>query len=72
MASVTTPDNMDVAADGFILRGNEGSRTTFGQSPLKFFGNLATIRKDGQDIGRTHIGQIVDSRLLSPSDFEVL
>lgn len=71
VASVKTPDDLVVAADGFILQGNEQSRKIFRQSPLKFLNVLTSqIRKDSQDIEKTHIGQIVGGRLLCPSDFE--
>lgn len=70
VASAKTPGGLVVASDGFIVRGNEGSKTHFRQSPLKFFKVLMSqIRKDCQEIEKTHIGQIVDGRLLCPSDF---
>ncbi|RMJ25082.1 hypothetical protein PHISP_04065 [Aspergillus sp. HF37] len=72
VASGTTRDGQVVAADGFIVQGNEGTTTTFRQSPLKFLKVLMSqIRKDCQEVDKTHIGRIVDGRLLSPSDFEL-
>jgi hypothetical protein len=71
VASAATPDNFTVAADGFILRGNVTSKSTFSQSPLKFLQVLLSqIRKDGQDISKTHIGKLLDGRLLELRDFD--
>ncbi|KAF7592481.1 hypothetical protein BBP40_000216 [Aspergillus hancockii] len=71
VASAATPDNFSVAADGFILRGNVTSKSTFSQSPLKFLQVLLSqIRKDGQDISKTHIGKLLDGRLLELRDFD--
>ncbi|KAH2588135.1 hypothetical protein KXW93_007326 [Aspergillus fumigatus] len=71
VASAATPDNFTVAADGFILRGNVTSKSTFSQSPLKFLQVLLSqIRKDGQDISKTHIGRLLDGRLLELRDFD--
>ncbi|KAH1338971.1 hypothetical protein KXX67_009426 [Aspergillus fumigatus] len=71
VASAATPDNLSVAADGFILRGNVTGKSTFSQSPLKFLQVLLSqIRKDGQDISKTHIGKLLDGRLLEARDFD--
>lgn len=70
VSSVKTADGMVVAADGFIIHGGQDSKTTFTQSPLKFLSVLLSqIRKDCQKIDKTHMGQILDGRLLSPADF---
>jgi hypothetical protein len=70
VASFKTPPGLVVAADGFIQGGSQGLRGYFSQSPLKFLKFLMSqIRKDCQDIGRTHVGYILDGRLLFPSDF---
>ncbi|KAL4895588.1 hypothetical protein BDV59DRAFT_211254 [Aspergillus ambiguus] len=69
VASVTAPDNMVVAADGWIVSGGQQTRT-FKQSPLKFLRVLMSqIRKDGQEIDKTHLGKIIDGKLLSKVDF---
>ncbi|KAH1807100.1 hypothetical protein KXX35_009049, partial [Aspergillus fumigatus] len=71
VASAATPDNFTVAADGFILQGNVTSKSTFSQRPLKFLQVLLSqIRKDGQDISKTHIGRLLDGRLLELRDFD--
>ncbi|KAL3474851.1 hypothetical protein BJX99DRAFT_271463 [Aspergillus californicus] len=72
VASTTTPAGMTVAADGFIMASNQQSKTTsFTQSPLKFLQLLMSqIRKDGQAIDKTHLGKLVDGKLLCMNDFE--
>ncbi|KAI9370544.1 hypothetical protein BJX61DRAFT_544525 [Aspergillus egyptiacus] len=66
VASVPTPEGVTVAADGFIV-GN----TNFTKSPLKFLRLLMSqIRKDGQEIDKTHLGRLLDGKLLSMTDFE--
>ncbi|KAH8424368.1 uncharacterized protein LDX57_002119 [Aspergillus melleus] len=66
-----TSEGLVVVADGFILQGGNKSKTPFQQSPLKFLRIfLSEIRKDCRDIHKTHLGRIVNGRLLHPSDFE--
>lgn len=70
IASTQTAQGMIVASDGFIKQGNSEHKSTFRRSPLKYFGILMSqIRKNCQEIGRTHMGQVVNGRLLSPRDF---
>jgi hypothetical protein len=67
VASVATYGDLCVDAHGFI-RDNEGA--AFRQSPIKFLKVLMSqIRKDAQDIDKTHVGRILNGLLLSPSDF---
>jgi hypothetical protein len=69
VASVKTPEGLVVAADGFIQQGSAGA-SSFHQSPLKFLAVLMSqIRKDCQEIGRSHVGRILNGQLLSVSDF---
>lgn len=71
VASAKTPKGVVVAPDGFILQGCDNSRTPFRQSPLKFLKVLlSNIQNDCHEIDKTHLGRIVDGRLLQPSDFE--
>ncbi|KAJ5527298.1 hypothetical protein N7513_011457 [Penicillium frequentans] len=71
VASVKTPPGFVVAADGFIKQGIQGAKKIFSESPLKFLEVLMSqIRKDCQEIGRTHIGKIVGGHLLFPLDFQ--
>ncbi len=62
-----------VAADGFIVNdGSDGrsSRSSFSDSPVKFLKMLMTkIRRNCEGIDKTHMGMILDGRLLRPSDF---
>jgi hypothetical protein len=70
VASVKTPEGLVVAADGFIQQGSAGAKSNFHQSPLKFLTVLMSqIRKDCQEIGRSHVGRILSGQLLSVSDF---
>ncbi|KAJ5735009.1 uncharacterized protein N7483_000134 [Penicillium malachiteum] len=70
VSSVATTPDLLVAADGFIVSGNEASRSSFSQSPLKFLRILMSqIRKDSKEISKTHIGKIIEGSLLSQSDF---
>ncbi|KAJ5556707.1 hypothetical protein N7494_000622 [Penicillium frequentans] len=70
VASIITSHGMIVGADGFIKQSNSGTKSNFRRSPLKYFRILMSqIRKDCQEIGRTHMGQIINGRLLFPRDF---
>lgn len=69
VAYIKTPDGLAVADDGFILGGN--GKTTFSQSPLKFVeGFMSQVRKECQEIDKTHVGKIVVGSILCPSDFQ--
>lgn len=69
--STKTPSGYVVSADGFIIASNSASTTTFTKSPLKCLRTLISqIRKDGQEVGKTDVGKILDGKLLQPSDFE--
>lgn len=72
LASTTTIDGMIVAADGFIqVAANSKQLSTFKSSPLKFLRVLMSqIRRDGQEIDKTHLGNILDGKLLSVGDFQ--
>ncbi|KAL4796122.1 hypothetical protein BDV19DRAFT_388541 [Aspergillus venezuelensis] len=72
LASTATPEGMKVSADGFIISAPDGNPlpSTFKNSPLKFLKVLMSqIRKDGQEIDKTHIGRILDGKLLTEEDF---
>ncbi|KAL5332674.1 hypothetical protein BJX70DRAFT_404369 [Aspergillus crustosus] len=67
LASAMTSEGVTVAADGFIIRPD----APFTQSPLKFFKIIMSqIRRDGQEIDKTHFGKILDGKLLSAEDFQ--
>lgn len=62
-----------VAADGFVVQGGNGVQTSmssFSESPVNFMKVLmAKIRRDCEGIDKTHMGMVLDGRLLYPSDF---
>ncbi|KAL4884182.1 hypothetical protein BJY04DRAFT_225986 [Aspergillus karnatakaensis] len=69
LSSSTAPEGVTVAADGFILQEN----APFTQSPLRFLRSLMSqIRRDGQEIDKTHFGKILDGKLLGQDDFQSL
>ncbi|KAL4944048.1 hypothetical protein BDV06DRAFT_220625 [Aspergillus oleicola] len=73
LASTATSEGMTVAADGFILStpGNQPLPSMFKSSPIKFLKVLMSqIRKDGQEIDKSHIGRILDGKLLCEDDFK--
>jgi hypothetical protein len=63
-----------IAADGFIIRGCNGqlnSLSSFRDSPVSCLRVFMTkIRKNCEEIEKTHMGAILGGRLLPPSDFE--
>ena len=70
LASGKTEEGCVVDADGFIVSGPGASKSGFKQSPVKFLKVLMTkIRRNCEDIGKTHMGAVLDGRLLRPSDF---
>ncbi|KAF8860560.1 hypothetical protein BDZ45DRAFT_800719 [Acephala macrosclerotiorum] len=65
-----------VAADGFIISRNgslgPGPPCTFRDSPVKFLKVLMTkIRRNCEGIDKTHMGQILDGKILLPADFGI-
>lgn len=51
--------------------GNSYAESRFVECPLKFFRVLLTkIRRSCENIDKTHMGSILDERLLSPKEFE--
>ncbi|KAK5126609.1 hypothetical protein LTR85_009543 [Meristemomyces frigidus] len=74
LATDTAAAGWEVAADGFILKddqgevGGVGSRLT--KSPIKFLQALLTIRRDGEGISKTDMGALLEGRLLQAEDFE--
>lgn len=61
VSSMETTRDYAVAADGFIVEMNKLSKC------LKAV--MSQIRKDGQEISKTHLGKILDGKLLHLSDF---
>lgn len=71
LAWKATEEGCIVAADGFILQRGDGSpESTFEYSPVKFLRVLLTkIQRNCEGIEKTHMGKLLDGRLLLPSDF---
>ncbi|KAI0441309.1 hypothetical protein F4803DRAFT_552197 [Xylaria telfairii] len=67
-------DGEIIGADGFIHldhTGRVGGESGLPTSPIEFFKVLSTkIRRNCETIDKTHMGKILDNRLLSPKDFE--
>jgi len=62
-----------VAMDGFIVRdgqGRKGGESGLQQSPVKFVGRVARIRKNGEGIEKTHMGQLLDGKLFRKEEWE--
>jgi hypothetical protein len=61
------------AADGFILsddQGRVGGGSGLKKTPVSFFKVLmSTIRRNGDGISKTHIGQLLEGKLFQKSDF---
>ncbi|KAI0547073.1 hypothetical protein F4679DRAFT_598040 [Xylaria curta] len=59
-----------VAIDGYILRDGNGN-SKFNKSPVKFLQVLTSkIRRNGQSISKTHVGGMLEGKLLRRSDVE--
>ena len=69
LAAHVPKDGEIVAADGFIIRDRDGVKP--GTSPVKFLQALMSkIRRNGQGIGKTDMGNILEGKLLERSHFE--
>ncbi|KAK6511638.1 hypothetical protein TWF481_000547 [Arthrobotrys musiformis] len=57
--------------DGWVMNANlNGEKTlAFSQSPIPFLRAITRIRRKGQGFASTHLGGVVDSRVLSTNDF---
>ena len=66
-------DGCNIAADGFIDLNSEGrlvNKSSFTGSPVKFLQVFMTkIRRNCEGIDKTHMGAVLDARLLTQSDF---
>jgi hypothetical protein len=64
-------DGDRIEPDGFIVPGPWDTSFTFYKSPTKFLQVLlATVRRDGRGIGKTHWGRVLAGEILSPGEFE--
>ncbi|KAK4892493.1 hypothetical protein LTR27_008957 [Elasticomyces elasticus] len=73
LATETAPEGWEVSADGFIIKdglGRVGGESNLTSSPVKFLQMLMAIRKDGQGFSKTHMGALLEGRLLQAEDFE--
>ncbi|KAF7188517.1 hypothetical protein HII31_10179 [Pseudocercospora fuligena] len=64
-----------VASDGFIERDDQGKpggqQSRVRSSPVNFLKVLlSVVRRNGEDISKTHLGGLLDHNLLGPADFE--
>ena len=74
LATETAAKGWEVAADGFILKDDQGKiggdRSKLTKSPIKFLQALMSIRKDGEGIAKTDMGALLAGRLLQADEFE--
>lgn len=75
LAAGPTPQGWKVATDGFIERDADGQpggpKSLIRRSPINFLKLLMSkIRRSGQDISKTHMGLVLDGKVLQKSDFE--
>ncbi len=73
LASQTIEGEAVIAADGFIIRSDDPRRLSlcgFTESPIPFLrAHLTKIRRNCEEIERTHMGALLDGHILRPSDF---
>lgn len=70
LAADVTKEGEVVDADGYILRDADG-KSKYDKSPVQFLKVLTSkIRRNGQDISKTHVGSMLDGKLLLQSDFK--
>jgi hypothetical protein len=71
LAWKATEDGVSVQADGFIVREPGDPKTRPSTSPISFLQVLLTkIRRDGEDVGKTHWGTILGGEIMKESDLE--
>ncbi|KAK6335028.1 hypothetical protein TWF718_010470 [Orbilia javanica] len=61
----------DTATDGWVPRTNlEGDALPFLRSPIPFLKGTTKMRRKGQGFTSTHLGGLLDSRILGQADFD--
>jgi hypothetical protein len=71
LAWKATEDGVSVQADGFIVHEAGDPKARPRTSPICFLQVLLTkIRRDGEDVGKTHWGTILGGEIMKESDFE--
>jgi len=70
---VTTGEEVQPESDGFIKPKDRGSdsyaKCPFRRSPLPFLKGLMGLRRKGMEYAPTHIGKLLQGRLLKETDF---
>lgn len=69
----TTEDGWEIAADGFIVRddqGRSGGESALQQSPVRFMARLVRIRSNGAGVDKTHMGGLLNGKLFREEDWE--
>ncbi|RYP74662.1 hypothetical protein DL771_002928 [Monosporascus sp. 5C6A] len=70
LSCVPNDGSVTVRADGFVGQGTLYPRCRFTQSPTAFLRVvMSNIRRDCQDISRTHVGRMLAGEILTESDF---
>ena len=64
----TAMEGQIVLADGFVLP--PMGKWMLKESPIRFLRELMKIRRDGEEIVKTHLGKVLNGVLLGESDFE--
>ncbi|PHH52919.1 hypothetical protein CFIMG_005390RA [Ceratocystis fimbriata CBS 114723] len=68
-----TREGEDIAIDGFInrdMQGRVGGGSIFFESPVPFFRRVMTLRRGNASILHSHMGAVLNTRILSQCDFE--
>ncbi|KAL2888634.1 hypothetical protein HOO65_030135 [Ceratocystis lukuohia] len=68
-----TREGEDIAIDGFIncdLQGRVGGGSLFSESPVPFFQRVMSLRRGNASILHSHMGAVLNTRILSQCDFE--
>ncbi|RYP15918.1 hypothetical protein DL767_010263 [Monosporascus sp. MG133] len=70
LSCVPNDGSVTVRADGFVGKGTLYPQCRFTQSPTAFLRVvMSNIRRDCQDISRTHVGRMLAGEILTESDF---
>jgi hypothetical protein len=75
LSTEAAKDGWEIASDGFIVkdgRGRKGGQSGLSKSPVEFVKVLMSkIRRNGEGIGKTHMGRLLEGQLLTREDFVV-
>ena len=73
LASEGNKNEWVIGADGFIQQddfGRLGGVSRLTSNPVAFLKAYMKLRKDGESVSRTHVGNMLDGMLLCESDFD--